>query len=107
MAKPLFFKKDNVLHRVNSEDIYFFQANGDYSLAISVDSRYMPSMGIKDLAELLINDGFVQVHRSYLINVTKIDSIDLITSKINICNHEIPMSKNRKKQLLAQLRIVK
>lgn len=107
MSDSLFFKKGNVLHRVNPKSICFFQANGDYTLAIGEDTKYMTSMGITELAKFLVNDAFVQVHRSYLLNIHRIDSIDLMSSKINIAGHEIPISKSRKHNLLEVLRIVK
>ncbi len=107
MSDSLFFKKGNILHRVNPKSICFFQANGDYTLAIGEDVKYMTSMGISELANFLINDAFVQVHRSYLLNINKIDSIDLMSSKINVSGHIVPISKTRKNNLLEALRIVK
>lgn len=107
MSDSIFFRKGSILYRVKSSDIDYFQANGDYTIGISNGAKYLSSMGITELANLEINDALVQVHRSYLVNVNKIDSIDLITLKIHIGKHEIPLSKSRKNILIEKLRIIK
>lgn len=107
MIKSLFFRKHNILHKVKIDNISYIQANGDYSLAVGDDFKYVSSTKITEFVELLCSDSFVQVHRSYLVNAEKIDSVDLITYKILIGEQEIPLSKSRKTDLLDVIRIVK
>lgn len=56
---------------------------------------------ITSLEEMLPKDNFFRVHKSYLVNVNHIDSID--GGRIYVQKHELPISRHRKNDLLNEV----
>jgi len=85
------------------EDILYCQADDNYTRIFLKDSKKLVSKTLKYFEELLSENGFARVHKSYLVNVNAITeykkgkggSIVLSSGK------EIMVSPSRKKELLA------
>jgi DNA-binding LytR/AlgR family response regulator len=45
---------------------------------------------------------FVRIHRSYLVNINKVDSIE--GNMLRIKEHQLPISKGQREQLMVALR---
>jgi DNA-binding LytR/AlgR family response regulator len=58
-------------------EIVYFQAEGDYVRIITDTNRFLKEDTIKFYQERLFETEFVRVHRSYLVNVTKILRIEM------------------------------
>jgi len=99
----LFFKKGGIYYKIDINSIYFFQANGDYSLVQTFRGDYTTSLRLNKLEALLKNYSFMRVHRSYLINLTEVDSIDLENFWLSMNGHKIPFSRRIKSKLLNRL----
>lgn len=83
---------------INLSEVFFFEVNNKTITANLEDDHIDFNMKIKDLEEDLKNKNFFRCHRSYLINMSYIDSI--ITNKIILKNGvEIPVGRNYKKDL--------
>ncbi|RLD80840.1 MAG: DNA-binding response regulator, partial [Bacteroidetes bacterium] len=50
------------------------------------------------IIELLPDDKFIQIHRSYIINIEKINFIQ--NNIISLGQYQLPISKSRKKELM-------
>lgn len=103
LNRELFFKKGGVYQKIDIDSIYFFQAKGDYSLAQTFRGNYTTSLRLNKLEELLQNYSFMRVHRSYLINLAEVNSIDLENFWLSMNGHKIPFSRRIKTKLLNQL----
>ena len=53
---------------------------------------------MNSLEEMLSKDDFFRIHKSYLVNVNHIDSID--GGRLYIHKQELPISRHRKNDLL-------
>jgi len=103
LNRELFFKKGGAYHKIDIDSIYFFQANGDYSLAQTFRGDYTTSLRLNKLEALLQNYSFMRVHRSYLINLAEVDHIDLENFWISMNGYKIPFSRRIKSKLLNRL----
>ena len=103
LDRELFFKKGGIYYKIDIDSIYFFQANGDYSLAQTFRGDYTTSLRLNKLEELLENYSFMRVHRSYLINLAAVNSIDVENFWLSINGHKIPFSRRIKTKLLNRL----
>ncbi len=56
---------------------------------------------LKGIEEKLPNKGFMRVHKSFIVNLDKIQSIR--NHQITIGNHEIPVSESNMEQLLKEI----
>ena len=103
----LFFKKRKTLQKVDIASINYIQAADDYSISYTKDDRFLSSLRMKELEQLLSNHGFFRIHRSYLLNLTAATSIDMTSHQINIAGERIPFSRRIKKELIKRLSLVK
>jgi DNA-binding LytR/AlgR family response regulator len=103
VQEHLFIKVRNKLEKVAINEIVFVEADGRYCQIFTENKKYLVRMGLHELEEKLPKDLFVQSHRSYLVNVAKIRSIDLQDNFIQLKEHQIPLSKRQKEVLVAKL----
>ena len=76
-ADTLFLKTDNRIVNVNISDIRYIEAMSEY-LKVWLDSQpkpVIPLLSMKKIEERLPNN-FMRIHRSYIINLTKIQEVN-------------------------------
>ncbi|MFM2146551.1 MAG: hypothetical protein RL732_1387, partial [Bacteroidota bacterium] len=77
---------------------------GDYVKFVTSQKKYITHSTLKSLEEKVNKAYFMKVHRSYIINLTKID--DIRENDLFINGMEIPVSKNLKQEVLNRLNIL-
>lgn len=102
----LFFKKKKALKKVEIASIKYIQAADDYSVSYTEDESFLSTLRLKELEPLLVHHGFFRIHRSYLLNLAAVTSIDMTTHKINIEGQIIPFSRRLKKEFIKRLSLV-
>lgn len=65
------------IHLINTEDLLYVQACGDYVTLITPEGQYVKELTMKYLETHLSADGFVRIHRSTIVNVTQISRVEL------------------------------
>ncbi len=89
-----FVKTENRLERIEYEDILFVQGMKDYLQIHTKDKRIMTLLTFKKMSEILPQSDFIRVHHSYIVAISKIESIEKHRIKIN--NELIPISDSYK-----------
>lgn len=84
-----FVKTENRLQRVNLDDILYIEGLKDYVSIYTVGERIVTLQVMKKLEEFLPSDRFMRVHRSYIIALDKINSIE--KNRITIREKVIPI----------------
>lgn len=74
------------------DEIYYIVSEGNYLFFHTYEKTYKLRTTIKQILEQLSQSTFVQVHRAYVVNKTKIEKFNQKSIIIN--NTEIPVSKN-------------
>ncbi|MCD8172967.1 MAG: LytTR family transcriptional regulator DNA-binding domain-containing protein [Alistipes sp.] len=69
-------KKGTSIHIVETADILYISAMGDYVSIVTPAGRYVKE-GTMAYYEGMLPDGFVRVHRSAIVNIAKISSVEL------------------------------
>jgi len=93
----LFLKKGDAFHKVQVADILFVKSEGNYcTLFLEGDNKFINRVSISSIESLFQTKEFIRPHRSYLVNVHKIDSVQLSESIININDHKIPITRGSK-----------
>lgn len=100
----IFIKTDGKLVRLNNEDILFIESMGDYVKFVTRDKKYITLNSMSNLEGKVDKQCFMRVHRSYIINMQKID--DIRENDLRINGVEIPISKNLKAEVLKKLTIL-
>ncbi len=72
----LFVKVDYRIVRINISDIIYIESQSEYlKIHLKGSSPLMVLMSIKRMAELLPQDKFVRIHRSYVVNMSHVKEI--------------------------------
>jgi len=103
-ADHLFIKVDTKLVKLQNTDILFVESMGDYVKFVTASKKYVTLNTIKNLEEKLDKATFLKVHRSYLVNLTKIDDLD--GNILFIQGNQIPISKGHREEVLKRLNII-
>ncbi len=67
--------KGNKLVIVNIEDIYYCEARERETLVYTKDNQYISKNSILEFEKKIDNDKFFKIHRSYIVNLSKIKEI--------------------------------
>lgn len=94
-------RADKKKFRLNSDDILFLEAQGDYVKFLTIRQSLMVHGRLKDFIEQLPVKNFVQVHKSYVINISKVNYVE--GNSVKIDEYRLPVSLNFKVQLLNKL----
>ena len=86
-------------HKILFRDITYIEAQQNYcNIHHRDDTQLMVRTTLNNILEQLPSDMFCQVHRSFIVNKTRITSMD--SSRINIGGVSIPVSRTYKEKLL-------
>lgn len=96
----LFIKEKSVLKKIILNDILFIEAMGDYIKIHCSDKWYTANNSLRAMEEKY-GHYFLKVHRSYLVAMNKIESID--ENVIHIGKNNIPVAESFRKKLIEKL----
>jgi len=96
----ILIKANKVLHKVNPDDILFVEAFGDYVKVHQADSVITTNSTFTNILKLLPNQ-FVRCHKSFAINLKKMNS--LAGNVINIGDKTVPIGQTYKSDFLKSL----
>ncbi|HMC84799.1 MAG TPA: LytTR family DNA-binding domain-containing protein [Chitinophagaceae bacterium] len=71
----IFIRDSNIVRKLKLEDILFAEAMGDYVKLFTAQKFYAVHTTLKAVEERLPASSFLRVHRSYIIAISKIDTI--------------------------------
>jgi DNA-binding LytR/AlgR family response regulator len=103
----LYFKVGDVFKTIPIEAIVYFYADRKMSYAKSDNRSYPTSIQLKVLQEELIEQGFLRVHKSYLVNAKCIESIHPSEGTITVSGEVLPIGDTYRKGFLAALKLLK
>ena len=97
----LFVKTDKLLKKVTIQDILFIESMGNYVLIHTSSSKEITYSPLKSLLEFLPDNLFIQVHRSYIVQTSKVQAIE--GNMLIIGTHKIPIARNLRDEVLNAL----
>jgi DNA-binding LytR/AlgR family response regulator len=101
-----FFKVGNIYKSINVQQINYFYTDLKSTFA-KVDQRNFPTAIHLKTLEKEFFPSFLRIHKSYLVNVKMIDSINLGEGTIIINGETLPIGYMYRKAFLEQLNLVK
>lgn len=90
----IFVKTENRLEKINFDDIIYIEGMRDYRRIHTVNKKIMTLQNFKDLEKMIPSDLVCRVHKSYMVSLNRIDSIE--RGRIRIGAHIIPISETYK-----------
>jgi len=96
-----FVKADKKLMKVAHDEILYIEGLKDYVIIKKIEGKIITLQTMKSLEEKLPKDTFLRIHRSYIINLTKINAVvgNMIEIMVDGKTKHIPVGKSYRDQL--------
>ncbi|MEQ8907786.1 MAG: response regulator [Vicingaceae bacterium] len=101
----IYVKSNSRLVKVQNENILFVEALKDYVIIHTQEERFTIHSTMKDIEKKLPSDMFMRVHRSYILNLKKIKSIDSSIVVIENTDKKVPIGGSYKDDLFQRLNL--
>ena len=102
----IFVRADYRLNKINFEDIFYVEALKDYVVINTLDNSYTTHTTMKEMVRILPAKDFVRIHRSFIVNLSKIFSIKypdlVIEGKMKV----LPIGGLYRKELYGRLNLI-
>ncbi|HBF89344.1 MAG TPA: DNA-binding response regulator [Bacteroidales bacterium] len=104
----IFIKKNSSLVRLKYDDIIWVEALENYVIVNSYDEKFTIHFTMKSIENKLPLSKFKRVHRSYIVNVNRITSIEdnSVIVEVNDGSKVIPIGKSYKEKLMKDLNLM-
>jgi DNA-binding LytR/AlgR family response regulator len=93
----LFVKGNKQIQKVYIEDILFLESQRDYLKFTMLQQEVVTRQTIAYYEQLLPANRFIRVHRSYIVSIDKITSVE--ANRIVVGTHFIPIGRNYKQHV--------
>lgn len=97
----IFVKADSKLEKIAFADILFAEALENYVAIYTREKKVITHLTLKMLQEKLPAAGFVQPHKSYIVAVDKINSIE--GNILHIDRYQVPISKYQREEIMEKI----
>ena len=102
----IFVKSKSRLVKIKTSDIYFVEALKDYVVINTLDSRYTIHSTMKDIINKLDDEQFIRVHRSFIVRLDKIASIEYPNLHLENDKKIVPIGGSFKDDLIKKLNLI-
>lgn len=104
LKECLFIRHQETMVKVDIKAIRYIEADRNYCRIFSTEKEYLLVTTLKDMDRKLPKKHFFRIHRSYIINLSRIDEIG--GTYVVIAKKAIPMSKGIRPELLKRLQTI-
>lgn len=106
-SDTLFIKKNKVLKKVQIKDILYIEVEDRYCNIITETEKFVILISLTKIIQLLDAAKFCQTHRNYIVNLNKIEQINVNDNLIILKgNHKVTLS-DKYKDFVKNFRILK
>jgi DNA-binding LytR/AlgR family response regulator len=104
----IFIKKNSALVRLKYDDILWVEALENYVIFSTFNEKFTIHFTMKAIETKLPTNKFSRVHRSFIVNISKISMIEdnVIIVKTHDGNKSIPVGKSYKDKLLNDINLI-
>jgi DNA-binding LytR/AlgR family response regulator len=103
-SNEIYVRTEAKIVKVSMDDLLYVEALADYIMLFTSDNKYIVHSTMKGFQVKLPSDKFVRVHRSYIVNVDKVASIENLFVVIN--GKYIPIGASYKDDFMSRLNML-
>ena len=104
LSDRIFVREKGKMIKIFLADILYIEADGAYSKIVSTDKTFLLAINLRNLEGKISSDILMRVHRSYMINLQKIDSIE--DNYVDINQQAIPISRTHWNDFLKRVNVI-
>lgn len=97
LSSEMYIRQGDSFMKIVWEDILYVESMQNYLKLYFDEKSFVIHQTMSSLEELLPKDAFFRIHKSYLVNVSKIDLVS--GGRIFVKGKELPLSKHRREEL--------
>ena len=101
LGQTIFIKEDQVTYQINLNDILYVEAYGNYLKVHTLEKVYVIRDTMHDMEDKLPETLFMRIHKSYIVSISKIESMS--GNRVFINQNEIPVGEMYKMSLKQKL----
>ncbi len=94
-------KADGKLFKIFHKNIRFIEGLKEYVSIVTNDGRFITLMSLKELEQSLPQNKFIRCHKSYIVNSSKVKSVE--GNLLHLGDDKIPISRDKKSNVLARI----
>lgn len=103
-SNEIYVRTESKIVKVSMDDLLYVEALADYIMLFTADNKYIVHSTMKGFQSKLPGEKFVRVHRSYIVNVDKVSSIENLFVVIN--GKYIPIGASYKDDFMNRLNML-
>jgi len=97
----IFIKADNRIVKILFGDILYVEALQNYICIHTPGKKFISYLTFKSIEESLPKELFLKVHKSYIVQLAKVEAIE--GNQLQVSRFLIPISRNNKEEVLQKL----
>jgi DNA-binding LytR/AlgR family response regulator len=97
----MFIKEGTHFHKLRFDEILYLESDHVYVNIFTEQKKYLVRTSLQQYMDELDENVFIRIHRGYIVNKHKVDSV--APAQLNIGNKVLPISKKYRGRLLLQL----
>jgi DNA-binding LytR/AlgR family response regulator len=94
-------KSGTRINRIRTSDILYVEGAGNYMIFVTGEQRIMTLLNMGEVLQLLPSDRFIKVHKSYVVNMDRVDVIE--KHQLIIHKQKIPVGVTYREQVFLKL----
>ncbi|KAA3635933.1 MAG: LytTR family transcriptional regulator, partial [Bacteroidetes bacterium] len=91
-------KVDGKLVKIRFNEILFIEGLKEYVRIVCTDARHVTLESLKNLEQLLPENDFIRVHKSYIVAKDKVQQLN--GNMLEIGKHKIPISRSKREEVV-------
>lgn len=104
MNDRIFVRHNGKMEKLLFEDILYLEADRNYCTIKTTAAAHVLSSTLKTMEEKLPASQFIRVHRSYMVNISKLDVV--ADGHLEIGRKVIPLGKSHKEMLMSRIQTI-
>lgn len=106
MEDRLFIKHKDQLVKVLLTEVLYAEADRSYCKIYTENQTYLLSVPLRNIEAQLPSNTFLRVHRSFVVNLQKIDAISEYHEYLTIQSFQVPISRRLKEKVIKHLTMI-
>ncbi len=99
--KDIFIKVDGVQQKVTLDDVLYLESKGNFVLLHLKDKRHLTADTLTKMNERLSPSGFLRIHKSYIININKVNTLQ--GNQVQVGEKYLPIGNSYKQVVLGKI----
>lgn len=104
----IYFKRRNAYEKMRIREIRYISSDGNYTHVHGIHQKeYLASTRLNEFSNMLPRQQFLQIHRSFIVNLEQISSVKISGSHLWVGDTMLPISRRLKKAVFSKLNMMK